>query len=70
MSLSPDIAHPIRPYAPDSRMHEVESRIREYITENAFPPGHKLPGEAWFAAQLGVGRPLVREAMRAWRRSA
>jgi DNA-binding FadR family transcriptional regulator len=64
MSLSPELAHPIRPYSPDSRIDEVESRIREYITDNDLQPGHRLPGEAWFATQLDVGRPLIREAMK------
>jgi DNA-binding FadR family transcriptional regulator len=64
MSLSPDLAHPLRPYSPVSRSEEVETRIREYITDNELPPGHRLPGEAWFADQLDVGRPLIREAMK------
>ncbi len=66
MSLSPDLdlAYPIRPYTPDSRIHEVESRIREYIANNELGPGARLPGEAWFAEQLDVGRPLIREAMK------
>jgi GntR family transcriptional repressor for pyruvate dehydrogenase complex len=64
MSLSPEVAHPIRPYSPDSRIEEVEARIREYITNNDLGPGQRLPGEAWFAEQLDVGRPLIREAMK------
>ena len=64
MSLSPELAYPIRPYSPDSRINEVESRIREYIANNDLQPGHRLPGEAWFATQLDVGRPLIREAMK------
>jgi GntR family transcriptional repressor for pyruvate dehydrogenase complex len=55
---------PIRPYRPDSRIEEVEARIREYITNNSLEPGHRLPGESWFAEQLEVGRPLIREAMK------
>ena len=47
-----------------SRMEEVEERIREFIADNGLGPGAKLPGEEWFAKQLRVGRPLVREAMR------
>jgi DNA-binding FadR family transcriptional regulator len=64
MSFSTEAPYPIRPYSPDSRIDEVESRIREYITNNDLQPGHKLPGEAWFASHLGVGRPLIREAMK------
>lgn len=45
-------------------MEEVEQYIREFISRNDLQPGHRLPGESWFAEQLGAGRPLVREAMR------
>jgi GntR family transcriptional repressor for pyruvate dehydrogenase complex len=63
---SPALAdgHPIRPYSPVSRLEEVDERIKEYIAKNELRPGDRLPGESWFAAQLGVGRPLVREAMK------
>lgn len=54
----------IRPFTPVSRLSEVEVRIKEYIAQNELQPGDRLPGEAWFAAQLGVGRPLVREALK------
>lgn len=64
MSQPPDLPHPIRPYTPTSRAREVESRIREYITANELPAGARLPGEEWFAEQLQVGRPLIREAMK------
>ena len=64
MTLSPETAHPIRPFTPVSRIDEVESRIREYIAQNELQPGQRLPGEAWFAEQLAVGRPLIREAMK------
>lgn len=55
---------PIRPYSPVSRQDEVAARIKEFIAANGLQPGDRLPGEAWFAAQLGVGRPLVREALK------
>ncbi len=64
MSQTPGSLHPIRPYTPSSRIGEVEVRIREYITANELPHGARLPGEAWFAEQLQVGRPLIREAMK------
>jgi len=54
----------IRPYSPLSRKEEVDLRIKEYIAGNELEPGDRLPGESWFAAQLGVGRPLIREAFR------
>lgn len=55
---------PIRPFSPVSRQDEVAARIKEYIAANGLRPGDRLPGEAWFATQLGVGRPLVREALK------
>jgi DNA-binding FadR family transcriptional regulator len=63
-SSAPPDAISIRPYSPVSRLEEVEARIKEYVAQNALQPGDRLPGEAWFAAQLGVGRPLVREALK------
>jgi DNA-binding FadR family transcriptional regulator len=54
----------IRAFSPSSRREEVDSRIREFIVSNGLQPGDRLPGEAWFAEQLGVGRPLIREALR------
>jgi GntR family transcriptional repressor for pyruvate dehydrogenase complex len=54
----------IRPYSPLSRKEEVDLRIKEYIAANGLRPGDRLPGESWFAVQLGVGRPLIREAFR------
>lgn len=64
MPSPPEIEFPIRRYSPDSRIDEVESRIKEYITTNEMVLGQRLPGETWFVEQLEVGRPLVREAMR------
>ena len=57
-------SYALRIEPPVSRMEEVEERIREFISDNDLSPGSRLPGEEWFAQQLGVGRPLVREAMR------
>ncbi|MCA9834819.1 MAG: GntR family transcriptional regulator [Thermomicrobiales bacterium] len=54
----------IRSYSPPQRIDEVEDRIREYIAENRLGPGTALPSEHWFVTELGVGRPLVREAFR------
>ena len=59
-----DMATPAGSSRPVSRMSEVEQHIREFISRNNLQPGHRLPGESWFAEQFGVGRPLVREAMR------
>jgi DNA-binding FadR family transcriptional regulator len=54
----------IRPIAGVSMAAEVHARIRGYIVENRLQPGDRLPGEETLAAQMGVGRPLVREALR------
>jgi DNA-binding FadR family transcriptional regulator len=40
-------------------------RLREQITSGAWPVGTRLPSEAALAAELGVGRSTVREAIRA-----
>lgn len=63
-SSNADIVYPLRPIAPTSRLEEVDVRLKEYIAKNQLRPGDRLPGEAWFAQQLGVGRPLVREAFK------
>lgn len=54
----------IRPIESVSLVPEVHSRLQEYIVENDLQPGDRLPSEAWLAAQMGVGRPLMREALR------
>ena len=64
MPAPTDYPSSLRPYSPNSRISEVEVRIRAYITDNNLQPGQRLPGEEWFAGQLQVGRPLVREALK------
>ncbi len=54
----------IRPIHSISQVAEVDTRLQDYIRENGLQPGDRLPSEAWLAAQMGVGRPLVREALR------
>jgi DNA-binding FadR family transcriptional regulator len=54
----------IRPLTSVSRQEQVAARIKEYIEENELRAGDRLPGESWFASALGVGRPLVREALK------
>ncbi len=39
--------------------------IKGFIRENHLQPGDRLPGEEVLAIQLGVGRPALREALRA-----
>jgi len=41
----------------------AEKRLLEAIIEGAFPIGSHLPGERDLAAQLGVTRPTLREAL-------
>jgi len=51
--------------APSAGSSSVISRIQRLIEQGIFPPGSKLPPERALAAQLGVGRPAVREAIKA-----
>ncbi len=53
----------IRPIESVSLVAEVHTRLQEYIVENKLEPGDRLPSEAWLASQMGVGRPLIREAL-------
>lgn len=53
----------IRPIESVSLVTEVHTRLQEYIVENKLEPGDRLPSEAWLASQMGVGRPLIREAL-------
>lgn len=41
------------------------ARLRQLIEDGHFPPGSRLPPERVLAAQLGVGRPALREALKA-----
>lgn len=54
----------IRPIESVSLVPEIHLRLQEYIIENNLQPGDRLPSEAWLAAQMRVGRPLMREALR------
>ena len=53
----------IRPIESVSLVTEVHTRLQEYIVDNKLEPGDRLPSEAWLASQMGVGRPLIREAL-------
>ncbi|MDB5827320.1 MAG: uncharacterized protein JWQ73_1540 [Variovorax sp.] len=44
---------------------EVCDRIRAKLARGEYRPGDKLPAERELAAEFGVGRPAVREALRA-----
>ena len=54
----------MRPIESVSLVPEVHRRLQGYIVENHLQPGDRLPSEAWLATQMGVGRPLIREALR------
>jgi DNA-binding FadR family transcriptional regulator len=44
---------------------EVCERIRSQLAQGDYRPGDKLPAERELAAEFGVGRPAIREALRA-----
>lgn len=49
--------------ANDKRLyHSVSERIMQMITDGAFPPGSRLPGERELAERFDVSRVTVREA--------
>lgn len=43
----------------------IQTQIRQYITNNSLKPGDLLPPEGQMAAELGVSRGSVREAIKA-----
>jgi DNA-binding FadR family transcriptional regulator len=51
--------------ADSARPSQVLQKLRKMVEEGHFPPGSKLPPERALAAQLGVGRPSLREAIKA-----
>jgi DNA-binding FadR family transcriptional regulator len=46
-------------------VEQAIDRLREQVTSGAWPVGTRLPSEATLAAELGVGRSTIREAIRA-----
>lgn len=44
---------------------EVVARVREMLFSGALKQGDRLPGERDLSVQLGIGRPALREALRA-----
>ena len=46
-------------------VEQAIERLREQVTSGAWPVGSRLPSEATLAAELGVGRSTIREAIRA-----
>src|SRR5579875_2590613 len=43
---------------------QVAVQVRELILSGELPQAHRLPNEAALAAQFGVSRPTIREALR------
>ena len=56
---------PQAPLPAPVRPAEVIDRLRKLVEDGRFPPGSRLPAERALAAQLGVGRPSLREAIKA-----
>jgi GntR family transcriptional repressor for pyruvate dehydrogenase complex len=50
---------------PQSLYMEVTQSIKDAIINGDFRPGDSLPNESEFSKQLGVSRPVLREALRA-----
>jgi GntR family transcriptional regulator, transcriptional repressor for pyruvate dehydrogenase complex len=46
------------------REHSVTERVRAYLLHAHLRPGERLPSERSLAAEIGVSRPALREAMR------
>ncbi len=43
---------------------EIQSIVKRYIIDHRFKPGDLMPGEGELAAQMGISRPSLREAMK------
>ncbi|MCX5560910.1 FadR/GntR family transcriptional regulator [Streptomyces sp. NBC_00038] len=56
---------PLGAVRPSPLVEQAAERLRAQITGGHWPVGTKLPGETTLAAELGVGRSTVREALRA-----
>lgn len=55
--------NPLNALSPSGSLVErAMSRVRDYIRDNDLKVGATLPGEGQFAAELGVSRPVMREA--------
>ncbi|MFI0720142.1 FadR/GntR family transcriptional regulator [Streptomyces sp. NPDC021224] len=56
---------PLGSLRPSPLVEQATEHLREQIVSGQWPVGTRLPGETALAAQLGVGRSTVREAVRA-----
>jgi GntR family transcriptional repressor for pyruvate dehydrogenase complex len=54
----------LRPVVPQTISDQVADQLRKLITSGEYKPGDRIPAERDLSAQLGVGRPAVREALR------
>jgi Cof subfamily protein (haloacid dehalogenase superfamily) len=54
----------LRPVTAQTIPDQVADQLRHLITTGKYKPGDRIPAERELAAQLGVGRPAVREALR------
>jgi GntR family transcriptional regulator len=48
---------------PQAEYRQVARILRQRITDGVYPPGFLLPSEMELAAELGVSRPVVHEAL-------
>lgn len=53
----------VRPIERESLVGRLVADVRSRIITGQLPPGHQLPTEAVMAAEFGVSRPLLREAL-------
>lgn len=63
MSAEKALTHPIS--GRKSRTDDAIERIQQLIVSGEWGPGHRVPPEAELAAQLGLSRNSLREAVRA-----
>lgn len=54
---------PLQAVEPQRLYRQIAEQLRALITGGEFGPGSRLPAERDLAAQLGVSRPSVREAL-------
>jgi GntR family transcriptional regulator, transcriptional repressor for pyruvate dehydrogenase complex len=52
------------PIKPQRLLEEVYRQLKEAILEGHYKPGDRLPSEQAFCMAFGVGRPVIREALR------
>ena len=54
----------LKPVVPRTITDQVAEQLRQLINSGEYKAGDRIPSERELAAQLGVGRPAVREALR------